>query len=87
MSGAAQRTPALLYAADCRRCRLASRAVLALGLGRLRRVAIGTEEADRLYAASGQRSGRLGVVRGERFYGAFQIPLGILAAWRDLLRR
>jgi hypothetical protein len=77
--------PALLYAEDCPRCRFASRAVIALGLGRLRRVAIGSEEADRLYARCGQPPGRLGVVRGDHFYGAFRIPLGILAGWRDLL--
>lgn len=86
MTVAADTRPALLYSDSCRQCRRASRVVTALGLGQLRRVAIGTDEADRLYARSGGRPGQLGVVRGDRFYGAFAIPLGIAAAWRDRLR-
>jgi hypothetical protein len=83
----ADRDVVLLYSATCPRCRLASRAVLALGLGRLRRVAIGTPEADHLYERTGQRPGRLGIVRGDTFYGALRIPLGIVAAWGDEIQR
>ena len=86
MTGLADRNAILLYSETCPRCRLASQAVLALGLGRLRRVAIGTPEANRLYELTGQRPGRLGIVRGDTFYGEFRIPLGVLAAWRDELR-
>lgn len=57
--------PALLYRATCPRCRVLSLLAVGATLGSIRRVPIGSAEANGLYALQPAASGRLALATGQ----------------------
>ena len=74
------RDSALLYRATCPRCRTLSLLAVFLSLGRLRRVALGSVEAESLCEARPEACGRLSVAVAGELYTGGRFAVGLLRA-------
>jgi hypothetical protein len=71
--------PILLYRGSCPKCRLLSRLAVIAALGVLRRIPIGSDEADRLYRRHPGTEGQLALFHGDLMAtGPRVIPLALL---------
>ncbi|RKH56652.1 hypothetical protein [Corallococcus llansteffanensis] len=71
--------PVLLYRGSCPKCRLLSRLAVLAALGSLRRIPIGSDEADLLYRRHPGTEGQLALFHGDRLAtGPGVIPRALL---------
>jgi predicted DCC family thiol-disulfide oxidoreductase YuxK len=78
----------LLYRGSCRRCRWLARMAVIASAGSLRRVALDSEAAARLYELYPATRGKLALIDGERFWcGLGVVPAAARLTAGRLLRR